>query len=295
MSFERRVLQRLRNLNMLFDPGVRNMNIHQYSGYAQIMFFFIVSVYATSMYAQIMLNIMQRNSAKSNGRIIGDYDKAHSDQRSWEQSGSAVKNGITDDEKNDRVLEIDIGKPHIPKRRNLFHSTHLTAASDQYSHSFTTSKDSTTHQTLPSPSSGEVQSLTPLKFSQEVEEDAFCTANNSPQFYSATSSRGGNSKRSPFTPSKSDGSRSYLSGYSDYPNYMACTQSSKAKLRSLSAPKQRPHYERSSSANRYSVHGSGESRSNAQRSSALQSNFASKAYPGSGRLDKLGMPIGYRY
>ncbi|KAL6182137.1 hypothetical protein ACLB2K_043560 [Fragaria x ananassa] len=240
-------------------------------------------------------SILRRNSSRSNGRIVGDYDKTHS-ERSWEQPGSAMKNGTPEDEKNDRVLEIDTGKSHIAaKRRNLFHSTHLALASDQYSHSFTTSKDSTTHQTLPSPSSCEVQSLTPLKFSREVEEDSFCTANNSPQFYSATSSRGGNSKRTPFTPTKSDGSKSYLSGYSDYPNYMACTQSSKAKLRSLSAPKQRPQYERSISAKRCSVPGYGESRSNAQRSSALHSNFTNKAYPGSGRLDRLGMPIGYRY
>ncbi|XP_050376687.1 protein IQ-DOMAIN 22 [Argentina anserina] len=236
-------------------------------------------------------SILRRNSSRSTGRIIGDHDRAHSD-RSWEQPGSAVKNGTPEDEKNDKVLEIDTGKPHIAaKRRNLFQSAF---ASDQYSHSFTTSKDSTSHQTLPSSSSCEVQSLTPLNF--VVEEDAFCTANNSPQFYSASSSRGDNSKRSPFTPTKSDGLKSYVSGYSDYPNYMACTQSSKAKLRSLSAPKQRLQYERSSSAKRYSIHGFGEvSRSNAQRSSALHSNFANKAYPGSGRLDKLGMPIGYRY
>ncbi|VVA30176.1 PREDICTED: IQ-DOMAIN [Prunus dulcis] len=217
------------------------------------------------------------------------------EQFSTLRRNSSRSYGTTDDEKNDRVLEIDTGKPYIAtKRRNLFHSTHLALASDQYSHSFTTSKDSTSHQTLPSPSSCEVQSLTPLKFSQEVEEDSFCTANSSPQFYSA-SSRGGNSKRSPFTPTRSDGSKSYLSGYSDYPSYMACTESSKAKLRSLSAPKQRPQYERSGSAKRYSIHGFGESKSSAQRASALHSNFASKAYPGSGRLDKLGMPVGYRY
>ncbi|CAB4279845.1 unnamed protein product [Prunus armeniaca] len=217
------------------------------------------------------------------------------EQFSTLRRNSSRSYGTTDDEKNDRVLEIDTGKPYIAtKRRNLFHSTHLALASDQYSHSFTTSKDSTSHQTLPSPSSCEVQSLTPLKFSREVEEDSFCTANSSPQFHSA-SSRGGNSKRSPFTPTRSDGSKSYLSGYSDYPSYMACTESSKAKLRSLSAPKQRPQYERSGSAKRYSIHGSGELKSSAQRASALHANFASKAYPGSGRLDKLGMPVGYRY
>ncbi|PON58353.1 IQ motif, EF-hand binding site [Parasponia andersonii] len=238
-------------------------------------------------------SLLRKNSSKSNGR------GASSDERSGDLRSSSVRNpATTNDEKSDRVLEIDNGKPHVTiKRRNLFHS------SDLNSHSFTTSKDSTSHLTVPSPSSYEVvQSLTTLKLQNndnDIEENSFCTANNSPQFYSAASSRGGgSSRRSPFTPTKSDGSRSFLSGYSDYPNYMSYTESSKAKVRSLSAPKQRPQYERSSSTKRYSIHhGFGEPRqsNSTQRISALHANFMNKAYPGSGRLDKLGMPIGYRY
>lgn len=240
---------------------------------------------------------MQRNGSKSNRRLIGNQDEA---RISWNRSesrkdGCSTKTGTTDDEKSDKILEIDSGKPHFTtKRKNVLHSSHHVLASDQCSHSFTTSKDSTAHQTVPSPSSCEVQSLTPLKFSHEVEDSPFCTADNSPQFYSA-SSRGGVSKSSPFTPTKSDGSRSFLSGYSDHPSYMSYTESSRAKVRSVSAPKQRPQYERTSSTKRYSVHGFGESRSSAQRVSNLHANFANKAYPGSGRLDKLGMPVGYRY
>ncbi|KAJ0048447.1 hypothetical protein Pint_16068 [Pistacia integerrima] len=248
--------------------------------------------------------VLKRSGSKPNGRALADYDKAHTcwnwsdrqiNNRSKDQKGTSMRVGATDDEKSDKVLEIDTGKPHFtPKRRNLFHSSHLAVASDQYSHSFTTSKDSTTHQTVPSQSSCEVQSLSPLKFSHEVEEGSFCTAENSPQFFSA-SSRGGSSRRSPFTPTKSYGSQSCLSGYSDHPNYMAYTESSRAKVRSLSAPKQRPQYERSSSAKRYSVHGFGESKLTVQRFSTLHANFTNKAYPGSGRLDSLGMPVGYRY
>uniref|UniRef100_A0A5B7AJN2 DUF4005 domain-containing protein n=1 Tax=Davidia involucrata TaxID=16924 RepID=A0A5B7AJN2_DAVIN len=229
--------------------------------------------------------MLKRNSSKSMGRLIIDQDKTHNgwnwldrsrmDEGSRrDQGGSSLETGPADDERIDKILEIDTGKPHFtPKCR--YHAL----ASDQNNHSFTTSKDSAaTRQTVPSPSSCEVQSL---KFTEDVEESSFCTADNSPQFYSA-SSRGGSSKRGPFTPTKSDGTRSYLSGYSDHPNYMACTESSRAKLRSVSAPKQRPQFERSSSSKRYS---------STQRASVMHANFASKAYPGSGRLDRLGMPV----
>jgi hypothetical protein len=96
---------------------------------------------------------MQRNGSKSNARLIGDLDKAHlgwnrsdsrRDERSSDQRGCSTRTGTTDDEKNDKILEVDSGKPHFTKRKNLFNSSHHVLASDQYSHSFTTSKDSTT-------------------------------------------------------------------------------------------------------------------------------------------------------
>lgn len=231
---------------------------------------------------------MQRNGSRSSGTPHHhDPEKPHAsrvllmdNRRLWEQG----------DDRSDKILEVDTGHPHVSsKRRSLFYSSHLSLGSDQNCPSYTTSKDSTARQSIRSLSSGEVQSLSPLKFAEDADESAFCTADNSPAFYSA-SSRGGSSKRGTFTPTKSDGTRSCLSGYSDHPNYMAYTESSKAKVRSLSAPKQRPHYERSSSAKRYSVHGYGDSRPT-QRVSTLHANFASKAYPGSGRLDRSGMPV----
>lgn len=251
--------------------------------------------------------VLRRNGSRSSGRIVGfperaplgrNWSERRVDDRLGDQRGPLANSGHVDDERSDKILEIDPGKPSfMPKRRSLVQSSRYLLPSDQASHSYTTSKDSTAHQTVPSPSSCEVQSLSPLDFSHDVEEGAFCTADNSPQFYSA-SSRGASSRRSPFTPTKSDGSRSYLSGYSDHPNYMAYTESSKAKARSMSAPKQRPHFEKSSSTKRYSIHGFGESRSISQKVLSLHANFSSKAYPGSGRLDKLGMPVrgdGYGY
>lgn len=228
--------------------------------------------------------MLKRNTLKSNWKVI-DSEKAR-----IRPQGSSARTNSFDDEKSDKILEIDTGKPYAtPKQRNLFHSSHLSLNSDQYSYSLTTSKESTAHQTVPSPSSCGNQPLSPLKFNEELEEACFCTADNSPQFYSA-SSKGGSSKRGPFTPTKSDGSRSCLSGYSDHPNYMSYTESAKAKVRSMSAPKQRPHYERSSSIKRYSIHGYSESRTNSQKGS-FYASFTGKAYPGSGRLDRLGMPV----
>ncbi|KAM7494209.1 hypothetical protein LguiB_028818 [Lonicera macranthoides] len=175
--------------------------------------------------------------------------------------------GPTDDEKSDKILEIDSGKHHFTqKRKNLFHSSHQASASDHNSQSLTTSKD----QTIPSPSSYEVQSY----FAPNDDEaTSFCTAGNSPRLYSA-SSRTGSMRGGPFTPKSQDGSISCsLSG--DHPSYMAYTESAKAKLRSLSAPRLRPRLERSST-----------------RNSGQRVSFTSKAYPGSGRLDRLGMPMG---
>lgn len=186
-----------------------------------------------------------------------------------------------DEERSVRILEIDSVKPHVTsKRRNLFYSpSQAMVVSDHYSGC---------NLTTTSPSSYN----SPLKIN-ELEESSFCAADNSPQALSlSSSSKDGASKRSPLTPTRSDGSRSFLSGYSEpnYPSYMAYTESSKAKLRSLSAPKQRPQYERCSSSNRYSLHGLA-----TQRIAALHASFTNKAYPGSGRLDKLGMHVPYKY
>ncbi|KAG6431783.1 hypothetical protein SASPL_109866 [Salvia splendens] len=206
---------------------------------------------------------MQRNGSRSSGFISPhhhDPEKPRASRRSWEHG----------DDRNDKILEVDTGNIHV-KRRSLFCSSHLSLGSEQNFPSYTTSKDSTALHSIRSLSSGEVQSPAPLKFAEEDTDE-------SATFYSASSR------------SKSDGTRSCLSGYSDHPNYMSYTESSKAKVRSLSAPRQRRYYERSSSAKRYSDHGYGDSVPTLGVST-LHANFTSKAYPGSGRLDRSGMPV----
>ncbi|KAK9275041.1 hypothetical protein L1049_022299 [Liquidambar formosana] len=66
------------------------------------------------------------------------------------------------------------------------------------------------------------------------DECRFSTAQSTPRFVTSCGSN------APVTPAKSVCADSFFRQYSNFPNYMANTQSFKAKLRSLSAPKQRP-------------------------------------------------------
>ncbi|XP_062185823.1 protein IQ-DOMAIN 22-like [Phragmites australis] len=216
-----------------------------------------------------------------------------------------VEERYMDDEKNAKILEVDTGKPgrYTSKRRGgggkHQQSPSSTMTSDQNSRSFATmpespSKDSTTaQQSVPSPSSvGMGEALSPLRMPVDIVE--LC---DSPQFFSATS-RPGSSRRGLLTPTKSECSRSLFGGYSDYPNYMANTESFRAKARSQSAPKQRPQFEKSSSLRKASAHAFAlgplaPTAAAAQRSASLHAKFTNKAYPGSGRLDRLGMPVKY--
>ncbi|KAL9665176.1 hypothetical protein QQ045_020587 [Rhodiola kirilowii] len=237
---------------------------------------------------------LKRNNSRSESRHANDQVRPPHRGTNWNNHGmdSLMKSGPIDDENSDKILGVDPGKPYYTsKRKNQFHLSHHISASDNRSHSLTTSMDSTVRQAAPSSNSCEAISLSPLKISCELEDASFCTAENSPRFYSASSVGGGSSRGGPFSPTKSDSLRSYLSGYSGHPNYMSYTESSKAKLRSMSAPKQRSQYERSSSTKRHSYHAVNESKSGAQRPSAMHASFTNKAYPGSGRLDKLGMPV----
>ncbi|KAL6882604.1 hypothetical protein ACP4OV_011294 [Aristida adscensionis] len=247
---------------------------------------------------------LKASSSKTPGSERLGRERSESCGRNWLDRW--VEERYMDDEKNAKILEVDTGKPgrHSSRRRgggggNHHHQSPCsTMTSDQNSRSFATmpespSRDSTTaQQSVPSPPSvGMGEALSPLRLPVDIAE--LC---DSPQFYSATS-RPGSSRRGAFTPAKSECSRSLFGGYSDYPNYMANTESFRAKARSQSAPKQRPQYDKSSSLRKASAHAFAPgpcAPSGAQhRSASLHAKFTNKAYPGSGRLDRLGMPLKY--
>ncbi|VAH35065.1 unnamed protein product [Triticum turgidum subsp. durum] len=252
---------------------------------------------------------LKGGSSKTPGGERMSRERSESCGRNWLDRW--VEERYMDDEKNAKILEVDPGKPgrHASKRRSSGGGGHhqsscSTRTSEQNSRSYATmpdspSRDSTTaQQSVPSPSSvgmvmGAAEALSPLRLPADLAAELY----ESPQFFSATS-RAGSSKRGGafFTPTKSECARSLFGGYSDYPNYMSNTESFRAKARSQSAPKQRPLYDKSGSLRKASAHAFAPGAAAGQRSSAsasLHARFTNKAYPGSGRLDRLGMPVKY--
>ncbi|XP_042389086.1 protein IQ-DOMAIN 22-like [Zingiber officinale] len=157
------------------------------------------------------------------------------------------------DEKNAKIMEVDIECfSHIRKKSNLHHNH------SGNSRSFTT--------VLASPSN--------------------YSSGESPFLHYGTSSL----KQA----ADEDCAQSLWSDYMDCcPSYMANTESSRAKLRSYSAPRQRPEMEKQGPLVR-----SGQlppllpqRSASSSSSSSLHAKFTNKAYPGSGRLDRLGTPI----
>lgn len=163
-----------------------------------------------------------------------------------------------DDEKNAKILEIDTVKTNYTSKRKTNHQDSF----DSY---------------IPSPVSIDTQhTQTPIGF-PVIDAIDFV---DSPQFFSVASSRRGHFSNS----AKSECSKSLFSGYSDCPNYMANTESSNAKARSQSAPKQRASYYEKSRLGR-NMSSCGSSHGVRQRSNL------NKGYAGSGRLDRNGVPL----
>lgn len=197
--------------------------------------------------------------AKHDHRSIHKRNSSKSYARGLIGQEKTFFDGSTDHE-YDKIVEVDTGESHVITKGRKHFQSDPNQTSFGYSHSLTTSRGSTVQPTSSSPcASCEVNSI-----------DCSIKVDLS-------------------TPVKSECSRSCLSGYSDHPNYMANTESSRAKVRSLSAPRLRTQFEISNATKRDSgsKYGSG----GMQWVPTIRDSFARKAYPGSGRLDRLGMPV----
>ncbi|XP_073122179.1 protein IQ-DOMAIN 24-like [Henckelia pumila] len=208
---------------------------------------------------------------------------------------------LGEDERIDKILEIDTWKPHQNTRRtsqafstSQNHSSWNHDTGQEYSKSGSFSKHSTKLQKPnPSISSEEVSSAISPNFTPESDQLAAWTAESSPKFHSMSSRVNGN-PRGTFTPTKSECSRSVFGDYLGHPSYMANTESSRAKVRSQSVPKQRMHFEELGMNQKFVRH-LWESDVYSDKGSTLPTNYMTNTYLNSGqkRQGSRGGAVGF--
>lgn len=160
-------------------------------------------------------------------------------------------------EENIKIVEMDLGELRGNSKSRNSCSTLYTERSD---HRFSTHSvghhghTKLDNQLQFSPAPTALTDLSPRACSGHFEEYSFTTIQCSPQHFSAVSRP--DSTRVPFTFHQPEYAESLSHDYPFFPNYMANTESSRAKVRSQSAPKQRPDsFERQSSKRRPSIEG----------------------------------------
>jgi len=197
-------------------------------------------------------------------------------------------------EDNIKIVEMDVAETKS-NSRSRSSSVYREGHQEQHDHRFSThystngsySKEEN-YKVSPAPSA--LTELSPREYSGHF-EDCFSTAQSSPQFSAV--SRTENSKH-PFSFPRTDYAESMSYDYPLFPNYMANTESSRAKVRSHSAPKQRPDsFERQPSRRRASVEGRNVPRPmRMQRSSSHVSAAAQNyQYPWSIKLDRSAVSL----
>lgn len=193
------------------------------------------------------------------------------DKINYSQSRRGFANGFTQQEMernsddSAKIVEIDTFKPGQVaslRRTNASSisdsgsaepsiSSTVSAGGCQFSNSpLITSSSLRTGLSIPSSVSDEISTsslhdLTPIKLKEEhgfhTDDYKFSTAQRSPQFLSASKTEVATGSMGSATPSKShEHAERYFHGCCTFPSYMANTESSRAKVRSHSAPKQRP-------------------------------------------------------
>ncbi|PON79997.1 IQ motif, EF-hand binding site [Parasponia andersonii] len=196
-------------------------------------------------------------------------------------------------EENIKIVEMDLGGPKgSTKSRNSYSTQPLTEKQDyKFSSNRPSSRQENFQHVSPAPSA--LTDMSPRACSGHFENYSFGTAQNSPQYYSAISKP--DPSRVPFAFARPDYAETLSYEYPLYPNYMANTESSRAKVRSQSAPKQRPPdlFERQPSRRRPSIEGRNVPRAvRMQRSSShVGATAQNYQYPWLIKLDRSSVSL----
>ncbi|XP_058736076.1 protein IQ-domain 26-like [Vicia villosa] len=186
--------------------------------------------------AQARRSTEKYNHNESNRNEYTSSTPVHSRRLSSSFDATVNNNGNNNNNNNSydigspKIVEIDTGRPKSRSRRS---NTSISDFGEDQS--FQT--PSSPHPIIPSqlfiPSQ---RNFSESDWGITGEECRFSTAQSTPRFTSSCSC----GFVAPSTPKTVCGDSFYIGEYGNYPNYMANTQSFKAKLRSHSAPKQRP-------------------------------------------------------
>ena len=193
-------------------------------------------------------------------------------------------------EENIKIVEMDVceTKGNSRGRNSTSNHGHRELSQHRFSTYYSPNGSYSKEESCKaSPALSALTEFSPRACSDHFEECAFSTAQNSPHFYSAVSRE--EDSKLPFSFPRPAYAESMSYDYPLFPNYMANTESSRAKVRSHSAPRQRPDsYERQSSRRRASVEGRNVPRPmRMQRSSSHVGLTAQNyQYPWSIKLDR---------
>ncbi|KAE9618246.1 hypothetical protein Lal_00047630 [Lupinus albus] len=156
-----------------------------------------------------------------------------------------------------KIVEMDVCESKGNSRSSITNAYHQ----DQYEHRFSTyysnnSPHSKEENYKVSPAPSDLTGLSAIACSGHFEE-CFSTAQSSPQGQYYAVSKDNEDSMHPFAFPKPPYTESIMSyDHPVFPKYMANTESSRAKVRSQSAPKQRPDsFERQLSRRRFSLEG----------------------------------------
>ncbi|XP_007034846.2 PREDICTED: protein IQ-DOMAIN 14 [Theobroma cacao] len=199
-------------------------------------------------------------------------------------------------EENIKIVEMDLGdsKGSLKSRNSYSHHPQAERVvehrfSTHYSSNHAYSKQDN-YQVSPAPSA--LTDMSPRACSGHFEDYSFSTAQSSPPYYSAISKP--DPSKLPFAFPRPEYAESVSYDYPLFPNYMANTESSRAKVRSQSAPKSRPDsFERQPSRRRASIEGRNVPRAvRMQRSSShVGATAQNYQYPWSIKLDRSAVSL----
>ncbi|KAJ6890591.1 hypothetical protein NC651_024176 [Populus alba x Populus x berolinensis] len=198
-------------------------------------------------------------------------------------------------EENIKIVEMDVGesKGCVKSRNSYSHHPQTDRAEHRFSthsvpnHAFSKQEN---YQVSPAPSA--LTDMSPRACSGHFEDYSFSTAQSSPQDYSTVSKP--DPSTIPFAFPRPEYAESLSYDHPLFPNYMANTESSRAKVRSHSAPKQRPDsFERQPSRRKVSIEGRNVPRAvRMQRSSShVGATAQNYQYPWSVKLDRSSVSL----